>query len=263
MRRLVQKRSLRWSEGTCVLEGPDLVSSALDSGQEFEAIYLDEAAAGDEVLAPVLARAERQGVRCFTLAPGVVERVADARTPQPVLAAVRFRPGSLSDLPVTGLTIVLHDVRDPGNCGTVIRSADAAGADGVILTGQSVDPFNPKTLRATAGSIFHLPVAVADLGDALDDLRRRGARVWAAIVSGGTPLAEVDLGGCSAVVIGNESEGLDASALAMCEETLSIPMVGRSESLNLGVAASLILFEALRQRGGPASQSAPPSLGGS
>ncbi|MDE3065022.1 MAG: RNA methyltransferase [Acidobacteriota bacterium] len=263
LRRLVQKRSLRWSEGTCVLEGPDLVAAALDSGQEFEAIYLDQAAEGDEAVAPVLARAERQGVRCFTLASGALARVADARTPQPILAAVRFRPGSLADLPATGFTIVLHDVRDPGNCGTVIRSADAAGADGVILTGQSVDPFNPKTLRATAGSIFHLPVVVGDLGDALDDLRGRGARVWAAVASGGTPLATVDLGGCSAVVIGNESAGLDADALAMCDATLSIPMVGWSESLNLGVAASLILFEALRQREGPASQSAPPSLGGS
>jgi RNA methyltransferase, TrmH family len=263
LRRLVQKRTLRWSEGACVLEGPDLIEAALASGQEFEALYVDGAAREAERTSGLIEAAARSGVRCFTLAAGVVERVTDSQSPQSLVASVRFTPPALGELPLTGLALILHDVRDPGNAGTVIRSADAAGANAVILTGHSVDPYNPKTLRATAGSIFHLPVVVAELTASVAHLRAGGARTWAAVVRGGTPLAQVGLGGPAAVVLGNESSGLDDEALAVCDATLSIPMSGRSESLNVGVAASLVAFEAMRQREAHGHVIVPPSLGGS
>ncbi len=247
----------------CVLEGPDLVEEALETGQELEALYLAADALNEPRYGAAVARGLSAGVRSFTLAPGVMEKVADASTPQPILATMRFHVGSLTELAFQGFSLVLHDVRDPGNAGTVIRSADAAGADAVIFTGQSVDPFSPKTLRATAGSIFHLPVVVADLTDALTQAHAAGARTWAAIVRGGRPFRDVALAEPSVVVIGNESEGLDDGAVALCDEQLSIPMSGRSESLNVGVAASLVLFEAMRQREGAARQSGRPSLGGS
>jgi RNA methyltransferase, TrmH family len=263
LRRLVQKRSLRWSEGLCVLEGPDLVESALETGQEIEALYLEAGATDDPRYTDLVERGSAVGVRSFVLAPGVMDKVADAKTPQPILATVRFRARALGELEFRGLTLVLHDVRDPGNAGTVIRSADAAGVDAVIFTGQSVDPYNPKTLRATAGSVFHLPLVVADLTEVIAHARESGVRSWAAVVRDGRPFLGVDLGGPVVVVIGNESDGLDDAALALCDDRLSIPMVGRSESLNLGVAASLIVFEALRQRDTTARQSTRPSLGGS
>ncbi|MFI5035209.1 MAG: TrmH family RNA methyltransferase [Acidimicrobiales bacterium] len=263
LRRLVQKRSLRWSEGVCVVEGPDLVEAALATGHEVEALYVDDAASQDRRIADVLERASAAGVAVYRLAAGVLDRVADTATPQPILAAVRFVAPGLETLGTGGLTLVLHDVRDPGNVGTVIRSADAAGADAVVLTGHSVDPYNPKTLRATAGSIFHLPVAVTGLAELTGHLRSRGVVSWAAVVRGGTPYGTAALGGSVAVVIGNESGGLDDDALRSCDERLSIPMVGRGESLNLGVAASLVAFEALRQRQVAGRESARPSLGGS
>jgi RNA methyltransferase, TrmH family len=247
----------------CVLEGPDLVEAALDTGQELEAIFVAADAASDPRFASILDRGASAGVRIFRLAPGVVEKVADATTPQPVLATARFHPRTMADLAFGGLVLVLHDVRDPGNAGTVIRSADAANADAVIFTGHSVDPFSPKTLRATAGSVFHLPVAVSDLADALARANATGAPTWAAVVRGGQRFRDVALDGPVVVVIGNESEGLDEPSIAMCDDVLSIPMPGRSESLNLGVAASLIVFEALRQREAAANQSGRPSLGGS
>jgi len=247
----------------CVLEGPDLVEEALETGQELEALYLAASASNDPRFGAAVTRALSAGVRSFALAPGVMEKVADATTPQPILATMRFHVGPLADVDFRGCSLILHDVRDPGNAGTVIRSADAAGADAVIFTGHSVDPFSPKTLRATAGSIFHLPVVVAELTDALTQARTAGARTWAAIVRGGRPFGDVALAESSVVVIGNESEGLDDNAVALCDERLSIPMSGRSESLNVGVAASLILFEAMRQREGTARQSGRPSLGGS
>jgi TrmH family RNA methyltransferase len=256
----VQKRSLRWSEGVCVLEGPDLIDAALDAGVEFEALYVDTTIPTNAAIEMSLANAARAGVRVFGLAGGVLGKVADATTPQPLLAAVRFVVADLSSIPATGLVLVLHDVRDPGNAGTIIRSADAAGVTAVVFTGQSVDPFNPKTLRATAGSIFHLPVCVGDLATTLEHFVTSGAATYATVVRGGRDFRDVDFTTASVVVIGNEAEGLGDVSVAACHSSISIPMAGRGESLNAGVAASLIAFEALGQRQGAISAPRPPSL---
>lgn len=243
----------------CVLEGPDLVDAALESGVEFEAIYVDASAVQTAPFSRLTQRAQQQGVRVFALADGVIEKIADAQTPQPVLAAVRFEQRAVDSVAKTGLILVLHDLKDPGNVGTIIRSADAAGATAVILTGQSVDPFNPKTLRASAGSIFHLPVVVASIDDTLGHFGP-DTQLLATVVRGGRDHREVDFSVASVVVIGNEADGLDAATIARCAQTISIPMHGRSESLNAGVAASLIAFEALWQGRDAAATPPPRSL---
>ncbi|MHB8380262.1 MAG: TrmH family RNA methyltransferase [Acidimicrobiales bacterium] len=260
LRRLVQKRSLRWSEGTCVLEGPDLVLAALDASVAFEAIYVDPSRTSGVGLAELEGLAAARGVRVFALAPGVLERVADAATPQPVLGAVRLPLVDVASIPCRGLLMVLHGVRDPGNAGTLIRSADAAGASGVIFTGHSVDPFNPKTLRASAGSIFHVPVALNTLSVTLDSFRSRGAASYATVVRGGVSHRLVDFTKPTVVVIGNEADGLDEESIARCDDALTIEMVGSSESLNAGVAGSLVAFEALWQREDTSSTPPTPSL---
>ena len=259
LRRLVQKRSLRWSEGVCVLEGPDLVDAALESGVEFEAVYVDSAALDVASIKALTQKASASGVRVFALDVGVLEKIADAQTPQPVLAAVRFEQRDVTSIPKVGLVLVLHDLRDPGNVGTINRSADAAGANAVILSGQSVDPFNPKTLRASAGSIFHLPVVVASFDETVAYFGA-DTHLLATVVRGGRSHRAVDFTKACVVVIGNEADGLDAATIERCNETISIPMEGRSESLNAGVAASLIAFEALWQRSDAAASSRPRSL---
>jgi TrmH family RNA methyltransferase len=260
LRRLVQKRSLRWSEGVCVLEGPDLVASALAANSEFEAIYVDHAHASEWLSSELHDLASRHGVRVFSLAPGVLERVADASTPQPILAAVRLPVAEVADIACAGLVLVLHDLRDPGNAGTLIRSADAAGATAVIFTGHSVDPFNPKTLRATAGSIFHLPIAVGPLAATLQSFAERGAVTYATVVRGGVDHREIDYRQATVVVIGNEADGLDEESVARCDGALSIAMAGSSESLNAGVAGSLIAFEAMWRRQNTTTEPPTPSL---
>jgi TrmH family RNA methyltransferase len=257
LRRLAQKRSFRWSEGACVLEGPDLVASALDADATIEAIYVDEehvARLGD-----LVENAARRDVRVYVLARGVLERVADATSPQPVLATAALAASELSDIAPEGLILVLHDVRDPGNAGTLIRSADAAGTTGVVFSGHSVDPFNPKTLRATAGSIFHLPVVVAELDETLRFYSERGASTYATVVRGGDDHRSIDYRRASVVVIGNEAEGLSEDAVSLCDGQISIAMAGASESLNAGVAGSLIAFESMWRRqstgGGPITPS--------
>ncbi len=243
-----------------MLEGPDLVTAALDASVEFEAIYVDPTRTTNESLAELEALAAAKGVRVFALAPGVLERVADAATPQPVLAAVRLPLVDVAAIPCRGLVLVLDGVRDPGNAGTLIRSADAAGASGVVFTGHSVDPFNPKTLRASAGSIFHVPVAQDTLSTVLSSFVSRGATTFATVVRGGVSHRLVDFAKPTVVVIGNEADGLDDASIAMCDGAITIEMAGASESLNAGVAGSLIAFEALWQREDTSSTPPTPSL---
>ena len=237
-----------------------MVAAALAAGVEFEALYVDVRAREDAPCADLVERARAVGVRVFVLGEGVLERVADAATPQPVLGAVRLPLTRVEDVACDGLVLVLHDVRDPGNAGTLVRSADASGASGVVFTGRSVDPFNSKTLRATAGSIFHVPVAVDSLATTIASFVARGANAYATVVRGGVSHRELEYSTPVVIVIGNESEGLDDDAIALCHGTVSIEMVGRSESLNAGVAGSLIAFESLWRRRNTAFPPLPPSL---
>jgi TrmH family RNA methyltransferase len=234
--------------------------SALVASREIEAIYLDQAYVGSDEAQRIIAAASARSARVFQLAPGVLERIADAATPQPVIASVRLPVVEVDDIDAAGFLLVLHDVRDPGNAGTLIRSADATGAGGVVFTGHSVDPFNPKTLRATAGSIFHVPVAVSDLDTALASFERRGATTLATVVRGGVDHRSIDFTVPTVVVIGNEAEGLDEEAIARCAGAMTITMDGHSESLNAGVAGSLVAFEAMWQRRSTNASSPPPSL---
>jgi RNA methyltransferase, TrmH family len=249
LRRLLAKRSARWDERVCVLEGPDLVVAALEADASVEAVYFDHRAETPErvACAEALALAARHGVRLIELAAGVLDRVADAVTPQPVLAVAAMPPTGLDVVPAEGFILVLCEVRDPGNLGTAIRAADASGAAGVIVAGESVDVFNPKTLRATAGSVYHLPVAVvATLDEAVVTLRGSSRRLLGSVVRDGTPHWDARLDATTAIVIGGEAAGLNAHELALLDGTVSIEMSGRAESLNAGVAAALLCFEARR-----------------
>ena len=197
----------------------------------------------------MVARAAAAGVRVHELAPGVLERVAGTVTPQPVLAVAPMPDVVLDQAAGTTLVVVCVDVRDPGNAGSVLRSAEAAGAGAVVFCRGSVDVFNPKTVRSSAGSLFHVPVVSG--GDPVEVLQRLGEggfRRCAAMARGGRPYDEVDLTGPSAVIVGNEASGLPAEVQRHVDVAASIPMVGRAESLNVGVAAALLCFEALRQR---------------
>ncbi len=234
------------------------MAAALDANAPLEAIYVDEEHAAR--LSALLEAASRSDVRVYVLASGVLERVADATSPQPVLATAPLPISNLDDIAADGLILVLHDVRDPGNAGTLIRSADATGATGVVFSGHSVDPFNPKTLRATAGSIFHLPVAVAELDETLQSFSKRGATTYATVVRGGDDHRSIDYLQASLVVIGNEAEGLSDEEVALCDGRISIAMAGASESLNAGVAGSLIAFESMWRRQSTGEGPRTPSL---
>jgi len=179
----------------------------------------------------------------------VMERVASTVTPQPLLAVVSYRPSPWATLDGATLVVACVDVRDPGNLGTVIRTADAAGVDAVVCCDGTVDPTNPKTLRSTAGSLFHVPVVHGgSAAEALAELSARGFTTVATVVRGGTDYVAFDWTRPVALVLGNEAAGLDPALVAELDAGVTVPMAGRAESLNVGVSAAVLCFEALRQR---------------
>ena len=249
LRRLFGRRVARLDEGCVVVEGAKVLGAAFDAQRHVVAVFVAPGTSD-----PVLGRAEAAFVPVFVLAQGVLERLADTVTPQGVAAIIEWSPTTLTTLhdgvTTGGFVVVGVDVRDPGNAGTLIRSAEAAGATGVILAGTSVDVTSPKVVRASAGAMFHVPVAVASsTADAVSILRSWGVRVWATAVRPGATVHYdlADLTGPTAIVVGNESYGLDPD-LIVADGLLTIPMRGRTESLNVGVAASILAFESSRQR---------------
>ena len=244
LRQLMERSSMRHREQAFVVEGPTLVAEALDSGVALECLFVPPGAA-----APVVARAVAAGVPVFDLAPGVLERVAGTVTPQPVLAIARTLDLDLDELAGASLVVVCVDVRDPGNLGTVLRSAEAAGVGGIICCDGSVDVYNPKCVRASAGSLFHTRiVARGEPVKVLGTLGEWGLRRLGTRADDGRPYYQVDLTAPTALVLGNEAHGLPASVAGGLDGWVSIPMEGRSESLNVGMAAAVLCFEAARQR---------------
>jgi TrmH family RNA methyltransferase len=229
-----------------------LLVGALDAGAEIESVFVAAEDPGPTPAASdALDRAREGGVRIHQLGPGVMEKVADTVTPQSVLAVVRTPVATLDDLTAASFVVVCVDVRDPGNAGAVIRSADAAGADGVVCCSGTVDPFNPKTVRASAGSVLHMPVvAGGEPADVLGAIRGWGMRALAAVAHDGSPYTEVDYVGPLALVLGNEAAGLPDDLVPLLDGTVTIPMAGRAESLNVSMAAAVLCFEVRRARAG-------------
>lgn len=240
-------RSARSRAGVLLVEGPQSVREAVrHAAPRVRDVYLsDEAAArhGD-----ILSEALAAGLYVHL---GTVEVLAAmSGDAQGVVAVVDSTGTSLDDVLAAGprLVAVLSNVRDPGNAGTAIRVADAAGADAVVLAGDSVDPTNPKVVRASAGSLFHVPVARAPLADAVTALQRAGLTVLAADGSGDDVLGEdgaadsASLAGPTAWVFGNEAWGLTPEELSLADAVVRIPIYGSAESLNLGTAAAVCLY---------------------
>ncbi len=175
--------------------------------------------------------------------------LADSVTPQGIVALCRFVDRPLASLldRSTGCVVVCADVRDPGNAGTIIRTADAFGVAGVVLAGNSVDPYNPKTVRATVGSLWHVPIVVEpDPVRALSELRAAGYRILATDGNGEVEIQEAGLTDSHAWLFGNEAWGLPAELAALADARVRIPMAGRAESLNLSTAAAVALWESTR-----------------
>ncbi len=246
VRRLLARPSERRAAGRFVVEGPTLLAEALAADVAVEAVYASAEGTG----LPIVEECRRRGLPVSVLAPGVLERIGDVVTPQAVLAVVPTVDVALESLHGTDFLLICVDVRDPGNAGTLLRAARAAGVGGVVCCGGTVDVFNPKTVRASAGAIFRVDVVAG--GDPVDVLTTVGS--WGMQRVGADPRAatsytDADLTGPLALVVGNEARGLGTADVAGVLDTrVRIPMMGGVDSLNVAMAASVLCFEAARQR---------------
>ena len=193
-------------------------------------------------------RASSRGAKINVLGDGVLKRVADAVNPQGVLAIAQIANPSLATLAGAGFVLVCVDTADPGNVGTIVRAAAAAGAQAVVVCDGSVDVYNPKTVRASAGAVFHLPVVsrVAAV-EALKFLGTLGFRRVGAVARGGEPYDTLDVSASTAIVLGSESHGIPPDVAGELDAAVSIPMGSRSESLNVAMAATVLSFEVARR----------------
>lgn len=236
---------MRQREGSFVVEGATLTHEAAAAGRELLDLFVDSSriSATDRALVADL------GVEVTEVGEGLIERIAASASPQPVLAVVRSWDTALGSLRlVGGRALVLVGVADPGNLGTLLRCAEASGIDAVLLAGDCVDPFNPKVVRASAGSLFRTPFAVEPRIDlAFDVLDGAGMRILGTDASRGNSYVSTQLTGGVAVVLGNETHGLGPDAEARVQDWVHIPIVGGAESLNVAMAGAVLCFEGLRQ----------------
>src|SRR5579864_1745187 len=236
------------SVGECAIEGFRIVEEAFRSGLRCRAVFFSQSA---EARAARLLPQIGSHVETLLLPDKLFSSAVPSQAPQGVAALVQLKTFSVDDIVESesgGPLLVIVGVQDPGNLGTILRSAEAFGSSGVLLGEGTVSAYNSKVVRASAGSVFRIPLAKAELNSLLDKLRARGLRLVATSAHKGVALKEADLSGATAIFIGNEGAGIDKKLLGQMDQLVMIPHSPRVESLNAGIAASIVLYEAARQR---------------
>lgn len=251
--RRLAKRAFRDRDRAFLAEGPQAVAEAFSYGARISDLFVTAAARTKHAeLVDAIAAA---GVQIQLLNDAVMSELAQTVTPQGLLAVCGFVDVALDQALAGGpsLVVVLANVRDPGNAGTVLRTADAAGAGAVIFADASVDPYNSKCVRASAGSLFHLPVVTGvRLADVVTGLHTAGLRVIAADGGASRSLDDADVANSlakpAAWLFGNEAWGLPPELVALADEAVAVPIYGKAESLNLATAAAVCLYASARVR---------------
>lgn len=236
------------SHGECAIEGVKLIEESFRSGLPLETVFFSEAARplAEKLLPQIAARTET-----LVLPNALFNSIVPSDAPQGVAALLKLRTYSATELldrSATGPLLVASGLQDPGNLGTILRSAEAFGAAGVFLTEGTVSLYNSKVLRGSAGSIFRLPFLRIPSADLIPQLKARGIRLLATSSHGGTPLPQITWPLPLAIFIGNEGAGLSRDLLRQMDDTLVIPQSAQVESLNVGIAASIVLYECAKKR---------------
>jgi len=246
--RALRQKSGRVSQGKFIIEGARLCQEALQADANLELVLYTQDGFRTSEIKQVVSETQRRGISNLRVTSAVLKSLSDTVTPQGLLAVVHQWVSSIS-MDRAKVLLLLDQVRDPGNVGTIIRTADAAGADGAILTRETADPFSPKVLRSTMGSIFHLPIQVdAEPQGIVSDLKKRGFRIFIAEPRAKRSHTQIRYPQRFLLVVGNEARGVVANLRPLADELIRVPILGRAESLNVSMATGIILYEALRQR---------------
>jgi TrmH family RNA methyltransferase len=247
----LDRKKERQETGLFLAEGVHFAEEALSNGWRPAYAFAEIGALDRPKTKELLERMHSSGARVLTASEKVLAAVSGKDNPQAVVSAFHQRLTPLDALRGTGRRryVALYEVRDPGNLGTIIRTADAAGCDGVILIGTTCDPFSVEAVRATMGSLFAMPLATASFEEFRGWRDVGQVRVVAASMRGERAHHEARYGERSCILMGNEQAGLPAEVEAVCDQLVRIPMTGRAESLNLAIAAGVMIYEAWRSQG--------------
>ena len=245
-----RSRKNRSKKGLFIIEGSKLFFEALNEEEKIASIFMSEQFLSTGESKEILAKAAARSIKTYALPDRLFKAISDTESPQGILAVIKARHRNINQLPTEGnLLVILETLQDPGNMGTIIRTADAAGFTGIIVSQGCVDVYNPKVLRSTMGSIFHIPLFFSDnLGETIQILKSKGSKIYAAHLKGTSNYFQLDMHNDTAIIIGNESKGISAEIAALADELVKIPMIGKAESLNASVAAALLMYESVRQR---------------
>jgi TrmH family RNA methyltransferase len=240
----------RKKEQTFLIEGVKMVEEALRDGLGVKMVLAAPALVQHHGKG-VLKLAESRAIEILWISERLMDALSDSKTPQPVMAVVAMPGHREQELlaNTSGIIIIAHQIQDPGNMGTIIRTAEAVGASGIALTAGTVDPFNAKAVRASMGSILRLPIVLAaDIRNFIRECRRAGFQTMAAALTGERTHFDVDLRKPTAIILGQEGAGLPQDIMAEVDLRVRIPMAERIDSLNVATAAAIVLYEAMRQR---------------
>ncbi|WCK53750.1 RNA methyltransferase [Aneurinibacillus sp. Ricciae_BoGa-3] len=244
----LQKRKEREQAGLFLIEGPHLVEEACRSGADIESLLLEEGMQIPRWLAEYQSMAGR--ARMYWVSAHVLSKLSETQAPQGIMAVIRMPDDGELQLKDNPMLLLVDRLQDPGNLGTLIRTADAADFDGVVVGDGSVDLYNSKTVRSTMGSLFHIPVWRKNLAGFIAAVRKQQPciRVIGTSLHESLPYTEIDYSGPIILVIGNEGSGMSEDLLQITDQNVIIPLYGRAESLNAGAAGSILMYEAVRQR---------------
>lgn len=249
--RSLRNKSSRDEKGLYFIEGARFVEEAVKEYSKGTAdikyVVVSDSFAGSNALT---GSCEKSGLKLYEVPDTLFESISDTRNPQGILAVLGLHKMYIRDASVPGgLIVILDGIRDPGNMGTIIRTADAAGCAGVIIPEGCVELYNPKVLRSTMGSVYHLPIwHCGSIQEAMSFCKENGFTLYASHLDGSANIYDVDLSGNTALIIGSEADGISTETLRNADMLVRIPMAGKAESLNASVAAGIMIFEAVRQR---------------
>jgi len=247
--RALHQKKHRDETGLFIAEGQKLVRDAVEGGWPVHMLAYAGSLAGDEQIGTLAARTKSSGGTVLEVNAQVLEKITRRENPQNVVGVFKQRFGPEAAIGREGIWVALDRVRDPGNLGTIIRTADAAGLAGVALVGACCDAFGLETVRATMGSIFHVPVARTGEDGLIAQAKRHRARLVGTHLAAATiDYREADYSQPLILLMGNEQQGLTEKLAAACDALVRIPMRGRADSLNLAVSTGLMVYEALRDR---------------
>lgn len=237
------------------IEGIKFIEEALTSDEDIKSIIISETVQKDGKIQGIIHKIKQKErkTRLYSVPDNILKQLSDTETPQGIIAVVKMKNYDLVEImnrnKKNNLFVILDAVQDPGNMGTIIRTADAADFDAIIATKGCVDFYNPKVLRSTMGSIFHIPVINAnDLSQLITNLKSKSIKIYASHLNAQKYFYDLDMSKDTAIIIGNEANGISDQTASLADELIKIPMPGKAESLNASIAAGILIYETVRQR---------------